>query len=106
MRVKLGAEGFAVYHDDRTFTDVVRAAGNGWESGPDVILDCVGGAYLGKHLDLLAPGGRLATIGLQGGRHAQLDMGLLLKKANPSNGFNLTRTDSRGKGAPHRCPME
>ena len=77
--VKLGAEGFAVYHDETSFTDVVRAAGNGWESGPDVILDCVGGAYLGKHLDLIAPGGRLATIGLQGGRHAQLDMGLLLK---------------------------
>ena len=53
--VKLGAEGFGS-STTRTFTDVVREAGNGWESGPDVILDCVGGAYLGKHLDLLAPG--------------------------------------------------
>ncbi|MEC8052735.1 MAG: NAD(P)H-quinone oxidoreductase [Myxococcota bacterium] len=96
--VKLGAEGFAVYHDETSFTDVVRAAGNGWESGPDVILDCVGGAYLGKHLDLIAPGGRLATIGLQGGRHAQLDMGLLLKKRIQVMGSTLRARTPEEKG--------
>lgn len=96
--MKLGAEGFAVYHDEAPFTDVVRAAGNGWESGPDLILDCIGGAYLGKHLDLLAPGGRLVTIGLLGGRHSQLDMGLLLKKRLTVMGSTLRARTPEEKG--------
>ena len=77
--VKLGAEGFAVYHDDRSFTDVVRAAGNGGNLDPMSFSIASEGPTLAAPRPL-APGGRLATIGLQGGRHAQLDMGLLLKK--------------------------
>lgn len=48
--------------------------------GVDVILDSIGAKYLGRHLDLLAMGGRLMVIGLQGGRQAELDLGQLLAK--------------------------
>ena len=95
---KLGAEGYAVYHSDKPFGDVVRALGNGWEDGPDVILDCVGGAYLEKHLELLAPGGRLVTIGLLGGRQAQLDMGVLLRKRLKVLGSTLRARSPEAKG--------
>jgi len=48
--------------------------------GADVILDIVGGAYLGRNVAALATGGRLVVIGLQGGRKAELDLGALLTK--------------------------
>ncbi|MDG4762803.1 NAD(P)H-quinone oxidoreductase [Solwaraspora sp. WMMD406] len=48
--------------------------------GVDVILDIVGAAYLARNVDVLATGGRLAIIGLQGGRTAELDLGALLAK--------------------------
>ena len=51
-----------------------------------------------QHLDLVAPGGRLATIGLQGGRHAQLDMGLLLKKRIQVMGSTLRARTAEEKG--------
>jgi putative PIG3 family NAD(P)H quinone oxidoreductase len=46
----------------------------------DVILDIMGAAYLEKNLAALKPDGRLAVIGLQGGRRAELDLGALLSK--------------------------
>jgi putative PIG3 family NAD(P)H quinone oxidoreductase len=46
----------------------------------DVVLDIIGAAYLEKNVAVLKPGGRLLVIGLQGGRRAELDLGLLLGK--------------------------
>lgn len=46
----------------------------------DVILDIIGAAYLEKNLAVLNPDGRLVVIGLQGGRRADLDLGLLVGK--------------------------
>lgn len=48
--------------------------------GADVILDCVGGAYLEENLRSLAPGGRMVMIGTMGGGAGQLPIGLLLSK--------------------------
>lgn len=48
--------------------------------GVDVILDVVGAKYLETNLRSLAPAGRLVIIGLQGGRTADLDLGLMLAK--------------------------
>jgi NADPH:quinone reductase len=48
--------------------------------GADVILDCVGGAYLEENLRALAPGGRMVMIGTMGGAAGQLPLGLLLSK--------------------------
>jgi putative PIG3 family NAD(P)H quinone oxidoreductase len=55
----------------------------------DVILDIIGAAYLEKNLAALKPDGRLAVIGLQGGRRAELDMGLLLGKRITVSGTTL-----------------
>ena len=49
-------------------------------SGVDVILDNMGGSYLERNLSALAEGGRLAVIGLQGGRTGTLDLGRMLVK--------------------------
>ena len=46
--------------------------------GVDVILDHLGGAYLAQNVRALAVGGRLAVIGVMGGRKAELDLGRVL----------------------------
>jgi putative PIG3 family NAD(P)H quinone oxidoreductase len=46
----------------------------------DVILDNMGAAYLTRNLTALAIGGRLISLGLQGGRKAELDLGILMAK--------------------------
>lgn len=46
--------------------------------GANVILDHLGGAYLAQNVKALAVGGRLALIGIMGGRKAELDLGRVL----------------------------
>lgn len=48
--------------------------------GVDLILDVVGAKYLSLNLKALRTGGRLVIIGLQGGRKAEVDLGLMLGK--------------------------
>lgn len=48
--------------------------------GVDVILDPVGGSYLGENIKALAKRGRLVNIGLLGGVKAELPLGLLLTR--------------------------
>ena len=73
--VELGAER-AINYRDEDFVEVVRGAAG----GADVVLDNMGGAYLGRNVDVLATGGRLVVIGLQGGVNGELDLGRLLTK--------------------------
>ena len=74
---QLGAEILVNYRDD-DFVAAVRKATDG--RGADVVLDNMGAAYLARNIDVLAPSGRLAVIGLQGGTTAELDLGVLLRK--------------------------
>jgi NADPH:quinone reductase-like Zn-dependent oxidoreductase len=48
--------------------------------GVDVVLDLVGGDYLGGNVRVLAPRGRLILVGLTRGREAQLDLASVLRK--------------------------
>jgi putative PIG3 family NAD(P)H quinone oxidoreductase len=48
--------------------------------GADVILDNMGAKYLSRNISALAMDGRLITIGMQGGRKAELDFGALIAK--------------------------
>jgi putative PIG3 family NAD(P)H quinone oxidoreductase len=73
----LGADILVNYRDE-DFVESVREQTGG--HGADVILDNMGAKYLPRNVDLLAPGGRLVTIGLMGGRRAELDLGTLLAK--------------------------
>ncbi len=74
---ELGATVLVNYRE-QDFVDVVREATGG--RGADVVLDNMGAKYLGRNVSLLATNGRLVVIGLQGGRKAELDLGLLLSK--------------------------
>ncbi|WP_404389173.1 NAD(P)H-quinone oxidoreductase [Humibacillus xanthopallidus] len=73
----LGADILVNYREE-DFVESVREQTGG--HGADVILDNMGAKYLARNVDLLAPGGRLVTIGLMGGRKAELDLGRLLAK--------------------------
>lgn len=46
----------------------------------DVVLDIVGAPYLARNLTALKTNGRVVIIGTQGGRKAELDLGLMLAK--------------------------
>ena len=48
--------------------------------GADVVLDIIGAAYLQRNVQVLATGGRIVIIGMQGGRRAELDLGALMAK--------------------------
>jgi len=60
------------------FVAVVQEATGG--RGVDVVLDLVGGSYVGRDVEALAVGGRVMVIASQGGREATLDVGLLMQK--------------------------
>lgn len=74
---ELGATVLVNYRD-QDFVQVVGAATDG--HGADVVLDNMGASYLSRNLEVLAVGGRLVVIGLQGGATAELDLGRLLRK--------------------------
>ena len=73
--VELGAER-AIRYRDEDFVAVLREEAH----GADVVLDNMGGKYLARNVEVLATGGRLVVIGLQGGAKAELDLGALLTK--------------------------
>ncbi len=75
--LELGAsDGFDYTAED--FVARVRSVTDG--RGADVVLDIIGGRYLAQNVDVLAVGGRLVVIGLQGGTKGELDLGRLLVK--------------------------
>ncbi|MEP6697953.1 MAG: NAD(P)H-quinone oxidoreductase [Pseudonocardiales bacterium] len=74
---ELGAE-VAIDYREENFVEVLSDATEG--HGADVILDNMGGSYLGRNVEALATGGRLVVIGLQGGRTGELALGTLLVK--------------------------
>ncbi|MFC3380383.1 NAD(P)H-quinone oxidoreductase [Couchioplanes azureus] len=66
---------------DYTATDFVEATRDFTGGrGADVILDIIGAKYLSRNIAALATGGRIVTIGLQGGRKGELDFGALMAK--------------------------
>lgn len=71
----LGAAVTIDYEQQDFVAEVKRDTGG---RGVDVILDIMGASYLARNLASLGPDGRLAIIGLQGGRRAEVDLGALL----------------------------
>jgi putative PIG3 family NAD(P)H quinone oxidoreductase len=65
--------------------------------GADVILDIIGAKYLARNVEALANGGRLAIIGLQGGRRAELDIARLLSRQGSLFATSLRALPAAGK---------
>jgi len=74
---KLGAD-LAIDYTTDDFVALTRDFTGG--RGADVVLDIIGAKYLSRNIEVLAPNGRIATIGLQGGRRGELDFGALMAK--------------------------
>jgi NADPH:quinone reductase len=73
----LGAELAINYHESDFVAATLRATEG---RGADVILDIVGGDYVGRNVAAAAVEGRIALIALQGGTKAELDLRSLLTK--------------------------
>ena len=82
---ELGAER-AINYRDEDFVEVVQHLTGG--AGVDVILDMVGGDYLPRNLEALAPEGRLVHIAFQKGHKVELSLLPVVNK-------NLVITGSR-----------
>lgn len=92
----LGAELAINYRDD----DFVRRTHEHTDGrGVDVILDMVGGDYLARNLEALAPDGRLVLIATQRGRRAELDLGALMRKRATVYGATLRARPTAQKAA-------
>lgn len=74
---RLGAKRTISYREE-DFVAVVREATGG--RGADVILDNMGAAYFRRNLSALAIDGRLAVIGLQGGKQVEFSLGEMFAK--------------------------
>jgi putative PIG3 family NAD(P)H quinone oxidoreductase len=93
---ELGAEHLIDY----TAGDFVQAVQKITEGrGVDVILDIMGGSYLGRNVHALAMDGRLVVIGMQGGRAGQLDLGLLMARRASVAATALRARSVEGKAA-------
>ena len=75
--LKLGAD-VAINYRSGPFPAAVKSATNG--RGADIILDSIGGAYLGPNLEALAHSGRLVLIGLMKGARAEIDLAAVLRR--------------------------
>jgi putative PIG3 family NAD(P)H quinone oxidoreductase len=92
---ELGAEILVNYRDE-DFVEVVKNATDG--HGADVVLDIMGAKYLARNVDVLATGGRMVGIGMQGGTKAELDLGKLMRKRASVAATTLRSRPATGPG--------
>jgi putative PIG3 family NAD(P)H quinone oxidoreductase len=90
---ELGAD-VGINYRDEDFVSVARENG-----GADVILDVIGAEYLARNIAALAPNGRIAVIGMQGGRKGELDLGALLAKRGSVGATSLRARPAAEKAA-------
>jgi putative PIG3 family NAD(P)H quinone oxidoreductase len=93
---ELGAEVLVDYTADDFVSEVRRATD---DHGADVVLDIIGAAYLSRNIDVLAPGGHIVVIGMQGGRKAEVDLAALMAKRATVTGTTLRARPTEQKTA-------
>jgi NADPH:quinone reductase len=84
--VALGAD-HGINYKTQDFVVEVKALTD--KRGVNVVLDMVGGAYIGREVECMADDGRLALIATQGGNASQFDCGLVLRKRLAITGSTL-----------------
>lgn len=82
---KLGAH--AINYREQDFGKEVEKHTHG--RGVDVILDMVAGDYVPRELELLAEDGRLVFIATLGGKHADIDASLIMRRRLTLTGSTL-----------------
>ncbi len=92
----LGAD-LAINYREEDFVAAVTAHTGG--AGVDVVLDMVGGDYVPRNLQCLAPDGRHVTIAVLGGAKAQLFMPLIMMKRLTLTGSTLRPRSDAFKAA-------
>jgi putative PIG3 family NAD(P)H quinone oxidoreductase len=92
---ELGADEAFNHRQDDFLTSTLDATDG---RGVDIVLDCIGAPYLERHLDVLAPDGRLVVIGLQGGAEAELDLARMMRKRLTITGSTLRARPVAEKG--------
>lgn len=93
---RLGAS-HAINYRDEDFVAVVREATNG--AGANVILDMVGGDYVGRNYSAAAVEGRIVQIATQGGAIASADFSKLMVKRLVHTGSTLRPRTVEFKGS-------
>jgi putative PIG3 family NAD(P)H quinone oxidoreductase len=83
---KLGAD-VVINYRDQDFVGVIKSATGG--RGANVVLDNMGAKYLARNVDVLAVGGRLVIIGMQGGIKGELNIATLLSKLGTVSATSL-----------------
>ncbi len=73
----LGAQ-LAINYRTTDFVSAVREATGG--RGADLVLDNMGASYLERNIAVAADDGRILTIGLQGGKLAEVNIGAMMGK--------------------------
>lgn len=92
---ELGAD-LLVDYREQDFVEVLTEA----DARPDVVLDNMGAKYLDRNVRVLATGGRLVVIGMQGGTKSELDLGRLLAKR-----ASVTATSLRARPAEEKATI-
>jgi putative PIG3 family NAD(P)H quinone oxidoreductase len=92
---ELGADVGINYREEDFVARVAEETGG---AGVDVVLDNMGAKYLGRNVDALATGGRLVSIGMQGGTKAELDLGKLMRKRASVHATTLRSRPATGPG--------
>lgn len=82
----LGAD-YAINYAEQDFVEEVRRITDG--RGVDVVLESVGGETLAKSIDVVAPFGRLVSVGNSSRQTAMIDATAFLNKRCQMEGFSL-----------------
>lgn len=93
---QLGAD-HAINYKSADFVEVVKAVTGG--IGAHVILDMVGGSYIGRNYQAAADGGRIVQIAFQQGAKAEVDFSRLMMKRLVHTGSTLRPRTVEEKGA-------
>lgn len=88
----------AINYRDEDFVEIVKEVTGG--KGVNVILDMVGGDYVGRNLNALAHGGRLVQIAIQKGTKAEIAVHLIMMKQLTFTGSTL-----RARAVAQKAPI-